>query len=129
MIFLGAIHPATFALAAVYVASSEKKPSEKVAATVSWFAAQTYDVFLLHPLVLMFVFSVFPPSAWFFTGDSSSAAKSFAVGALTLALSVLGGYIQRALCSGCLFQLSALANAASSKARQSANGSAAACVT
>lgn len=117
VIFLGVVHPATIALAAVYVASAEKKPNEKVAATVSWFAKQTYDVFLLHPLLLMLIFSVFPPSTWFFTADTSPAAKFFAVGALTLALSAFAGYLQRAVCAVFVPRLSDLASAAFSKAR------------
>lgn len=115
VIFFGVLLPAIIALAVVYMASIEEKPSEKVAAIISWSARQTYDVFLLHPLVLILLFTVFPPSTWFFAGDSASTMSFFAFGALTLTLSVLGGYLQRAMCSVCMAQLSALTNAALSR--------------
>lgn len=117
VISLGILQPATVALAVVYMASAEDKPSEKVAFTVSWLAKQTYDIYLLHPLVLIFLFMISPPSLWFFTGTSSSAARFFLFGALTLALSMLGGYVQRRLCSVCLSRFSAVAHAAWSRAR------------
>lgn len=110
VIFPGVLLPGTIALAVVYLASVEEKPSKEVAAANAWFARQTYDVYLFHPLVLMILFAVFPPSTWFYTGDSSSATMFLAFGALTLTLSILGGYLQRALCSACMAQLSALAN-------------------
>lgn len=112
VISLGIVQPATVALATIYLASTADKPSEKVVTTISWLAEQTYDIYLLHPFVLIFLFWIFPPSMWFFTGTSSSAARFFTFGALTLALSMLGGYFQRRLCSRCVSHISAVANVA-----------------
>eukprot|EP00884_Botryococcus_braunii_P009350 jgi/Botrbrau1/18416/Bobra.0072s0009.1 len=103
---LGIIQPATIALATVYVASGPEKPGGKLAAVLSWVADQTYDIYLLHPLVLFILFGAIPPSTWFFKGPAASKTTFFAFGALTLALSIMAGHVQRALCSAVGFRIS-----------------------
>eukprot|EP00884_Botryococcus_braunii_P015985 jgi/Botrbrau1/306/Bobra.0022s0272.2 len=99
--YLGIIQPAAMALAILCLVSDPWKPNKTVARAISWMSDQTYDVYLLHPLVLMGLISLFPPSTWFFSGNASTppAMAFWAFGALTLALSIFGGYLQRALCA------------------------------
>jgi peptidoglycan/LPS O-acetylase OafA/YrhL len=97
VISLGVIQPATIALAIVYLATDNgsSNPSNKTERVLSWLAAQTYDVYLLHPLVLFAIFWFVPPSTWFFKGSAASPISFFGLGAVTLLLSILAGYLQR----------------------------------
>lgn len=110
VISLGIIQPATVALAILYFASEKEKPGGRLAKGVSWTANQTYDVYLLHPLVLFMLFWAVPPSGWFFSGAAASKATFFAFGALTLTLSILAGYLQRTVCSTAGIRIAQLAN-------------------
>ena len=59
----------------------------------------SYDVYLLHPIVILCVWSVLPPSVWF---DPAGAWPFLGVAALVLALSlgaaVLHGWVVSAVC-------------------------------
>jgi hypothetical protein len=109
--FMSIVQPATIALAIVIFASSSWKPSPTLSAAISCLSSQTYEVFLLHPLILIFLFEAFPPSTWYFTGARPPLGLFWAFGALTFALSILGGYVVRAVCSAVALGASKVAHA------------------
>eukprot|EP00884_Botryococcus_braunii_P020302 jgi/Botrbrau1/6956/Bobra.0215s0033.1 len=93
------IQPSAVTLAILYVASDPWKPPKAVAAAISWMSEQTYDIFLVHVFVLIGLFTVFPPSKWFFSAPTPPFGAYMGFTALALALSILVGYLQRAMCS------------------------------
>ena len=67
---------------------------------LKWVADVSYDVYLLHPIVILCVWSVLPPSAWY---DPANAWPFVCVAALVLVLSfgaaTLHGWLVSASCS------------------------------
>lgn len=57
---------------------------------LKWVADVSYDVYLLHPMVIMGLWSVLPPSAWF-TPDS--VLPFWAVTCLVMALSIVAAVL------------------------------------